>query len=117
MLYLLSTWQNEKTEDGDANSESMTVGQVDAIGGFGAIINLETLRDNYKSLGWTLAHGKDFEALTVVHELGHCFTLVHPDGNGAGGTVTGLMTSNSWDYTVKKFSDKSLGKIRDVVSP
>ena len=68
--YVLGAFQPHESEDGDPDSESATVGQVDRIGssGSGAHIFLEPIRD---------FGAVEFE--TVVHEVGHLMGCEHTD--------------------------------------
>jgi hypothetical protein len=108
-VYLLGAYQFTEKADEDPDSETSTLGAVDALNGEGASIFVETIRD--------VDPGPTPDAcirqIVAPHEIGHLFNGAHEDG--------GLMAPNAKkicdNNPSPSFSNKTLNKIRTTPHP
>jgi hypothetical protein len=100
-VYLLGAYQMQTEEDCDRDSdENCTAGQVDDLNGQGVSVFLESARE------FEVTGPGDGPSGVTVHEMGHLFNSVHPDGE--------LMSSEG---ASKKFSDTTVVRIRVIDHP
>jgi hypothetical protein len=102
-VYLLGAYQAWTDEDGDPNTDNLTLGIVDNINGQGANVFNELLRSPETTITTYVNN-----AATSAHEIGHLFNGQHGD--------LGLMEQSSTRSSTI-FTEITLNRIRSINHP
>lgn len=107
-VYILGAYQFDTDQDNDPGGtlKKLVLGTVDALNGMGVSLFQEAVADAARSKDHVDQNCTD--AVLTVHEMGHLFNGVHPDG--------GIMESGCSSMTTA-FSIKTIATIRAIDHP